>query len=114
MYKVIATTGLILFSTGLFSQKNDTIWISTSGVCQMCKERIEMALAYEKGVKKFEFFVENGKTWVVYQPQKTNPLKIKSAISKVGYDADEIPADPKAYSKLDPCCRKNGDHKEHH
>jgi hypothetical protein len=31
---------------------------------------------------------------------------IQIAISKLGYDADSIPADPKAYEKLNACCKK--------
>jgi hypothetical protein len=43
---------------------------------------------------------------VTYNKGKTSPEKIRKAISKVGYDADNVTADPKAYSKLDACCKK--------
>lgn len=43
---------------------------------------------------------------VYYNTQKTNLLTIKTAISKLGYDADDIKADIKAYEKLDGCCKK--------
>ncbi len=42
---------------------------------------------------------------VVYNPLKATPEKIETAISKMGYDADEIKADPVAYEKLDECCK---------
>ena len=31
--------------------------------------------------------------------------EIKEGISKLGYDADEIKADPEAYENLDGCCK---------
>jgi hypothetical protein len=46
---------------------------------------------------------------VTYKKSKTSPEKIRKAISKVGYDADDVTADPKAYSKLDACCKKPDD-----
>lgn len=89
--------------------KFDTIMIKTSSQCDMCKERIEEALAFEKGVKKSELNVETQICTVTYKKGKTSPEKIRVAISKVGYDADDVPADPKAYSKLDACCKKPDD-----
>ena len=45
---------------------------------------------------------------VNYNPKKTDPDKIKKAITQAGYDADDLPADLKAYDKLDACCKKDG------
>lgn len=43
---------------------------------------------------------------VYYNPQKTDLKTIKTVISKMGYDADELKAEPLAYEKLDGCCQK--------
>lgn len=83
-----------------------TIKIKTSAVCGMCKETIEKTMAFEKGVKTSELDVKTKIVTVTYNTEKTSPEKIKLAISKVGYDADEVAADPKAYAKLSPCCQK--------
>ncbi len=80
--------------------------IKTSAVCDMCKERIEKYVAFEKGVKKSNLDVESKILTVTYNPQKTTPEKIRLAVSKSGYDADDVPADKKAYKKLDACCKK--------
>lgn len=85
-----------------------TVQIKTSATCTMCKETIETALAYEKGIKKSNLDVESQVVTVTYNPAKTTPDKIRLAISKAGYDADDVKADPKAYDKLDECC-KNGE-----
>ncbi len=80
--------------------------IKTSSVCNMCKETIEKALAFEKGVKKSDLEVKTAIVTVTYNPLKTSPEKIRIAISNAGYDADDVKANPKAYKKLDECCKK--------
>lgn len=82
------------------------IKIKTSAVCDMCKETIEKYVALEKGVKKVNLDVESKIATVKYNPQKTTPEKIRKAISKAGYDADDVPADVAAFDKLDDCCKK--------
>ncbi len=99
---------MMLITAGLYAAdgKFETIKIKTSSQCGECKERIEEALAFEKGVKTAELDVETKIVTVTYKKSKTSPEKIRKAISKVGYDADDVTADPKAYSKLDACCKK--------
>lgn len=108
---------VFLTSTGVFSQKNnlEEIKIKTSSQCDMCKERIEETLTFEKGVKKSELDLESQVVTVIYKKGKTTPEKIRKAISRAGYDADDVPADPKAYSKLPACCKKpeDPDHEKH-
>ena len=86
----------------------DTVYIHTSSVCDMCKERIETALAYEKGVKSSDLDVKTKIVKVIYRPTKTTPLAIRKAISAIGYNADEVVADVKAYNKLSKCCKHEG------
>jgi periplasmic mercuric ion binding protein len=101
-------TMLILFNTIAKAQEATTveIKIKTSAVCDMCKENIEKALAFEKGVKRSTLDVPSKLVTVIYNPNKTTPEKIRMAISKSGYDADDMKANPKAYKKLDDCCKK--------
>jgi copper chaperone CopZ len=115
--KTIFITGVIimtvLISQNLFAQeikadKYSKIDIKTSAQCGMCKETIEKALAFESGVKNSNLNLDTKIVTVKYNPNKTNPDKIKIAISKAGYDADELQADPEAYDKLSPCCKKDG------
>ena len=42
---------------------------------------------------------------IYYNSKKTTLQAIKKGISKLGYDADEVKADPKAYESLDGCCK---------
>lgn len=109
---VLAIHIVFVFAFQAFSQKPASaiqIKIATSAQCEMCKERIEKALAYEKGVKKSNLDLITKELTVVYNPGKTDPDKIRLAVSKTGYDADQVPAESKAYKALPPCCKKPDD-----
>ena len=102
---------IILIGNTIYAQvkkadKFSEIKIKTSAQCGMCKETIEKALAFEKGVKSSNLNVDTKVCTVKYDATKTTPEKIKAIISKAGYDADAVKADPKAYAKLAPCCKK--------
>jgi periplasmic mercuric ion binding protein len=105
---------LVLFTKTVNAQEVATkeIYIKTSAVCGMCKETIEKYMAYEKGVKKSSLDVETKILSVTYNPKKTTPEKIRLAVSKSGYDADDVKANKKAYDKLDGCCKKGNACKE--
>jgi len=96
------------------AQKTADLEIKTSAQCSMCKETIEKAMAFEKGVVKYELIVETKILKVTYKPAKTNPETIRRAVSAVGYDADEVVADPKAYQNLSDCCKKPEDRQSDH
>jgi mercuric ion binding protein len=85
---------------------SEEVKIQTSAVCGMCKERIENNLSFEKGIKSVSLDSETKIVTVGYSPKKTNPDNIRLAISKIGYDADGVAADPVAYEKLPACCKK--------
>ncbi len=100
---------LVLLSTIGFSQtkKDSTLLVKTSAVCDMCKQRIEQGMAFEKGIKDIVLDTATKVATVRYAIARTNPDNIRKAISKLGYDADGLPADPKAYEKLPACCKKD-------
>jgi copper chaperone CopZ len=85
------------------------IKIQTSAVCGMCEERLESNIAFEKGVKSVELDDKTKILTVTYKPDKTDPDKLRKAVSKLGYDADDVEADPEAYKKLPACCKKDVD-----
>lgn len=113
----IALLSIVLFSTFSFKVaeplKIETIVIKTAIYCNHCKEcgscggYLEEKLVKEKGIKKIVLDEKAMTITVSYNPKKTTPAKIRIAISKMGYDADEVKADPIAYSELDGCCRKH-------
>ena len=111
-FKTILLVALVsLFTTNIKAQKNKEtaeIKVKTSAECNMCKAALEKAMAYEKGVKSSNLEVETATFTIIYKPSKTTPEKIKAAINKTGYDADDMLADKKAYDNLPDCCKKGG------
>ena len=87
----------------------ETMKIKSSVVCNMCKDRVETGLAFTKGVKNVTVDLDTKIINVTYKPKKTTPEKIRLAVSKLGYDADEVPANQKAYDKLPSCCKKGNE-----
>ena len=113
MVSMIVASSLFIADQGSAQEKPkknyEEVQIQTSAVCGMCKERIEGNIAYEKGVKKVELNEETKVVTIGYDPRKTNPDNLRTEISKIGYDADNIKADPEAYAKLPGCCKKGSE-----
>jgi mercuric ion binding protein len=84
----------------------ETVQFKTSAVCDMCKARIEKSLAYEKGVQSATLDVPSKVLTVTYRTDKTTAPALRTAVQKTGYDADELPADARAYTRLPECCKK--------
>ncbi|MFK7971324.1 MAG: heavy-metal-associated domain-containing protein [Bacteroidia bacterium] len=112
MKKYLMLSAMLLVVGFIFAAnnptKNATIEIKTSAQCGHCEETITKALTFTKGVKAVTMNSETKVVTVTYKPNKTSPDQIREAISKVGYDADDLPANAEAYSKLSSCCKKNG------
>ncbi len=115
MKQIIIKSGLIvLFAILTFSlatqaqEKNNStvLKVKTSAVCTTCKQKIEHDLSFAKGVKMSTLDLPSKILTVEYDPRKTNETEIKKAITLIGYDADELKADAKAYKKLPACCKK--------
>jgi len=105
---------LFFFTNNVSAQKKkEEIVIKTTAECDMCKRAIEKHLSFEKGVKKAVCDFENKEIKVTYNPEKTTPEKIRQSISNIGYDADDVKANNKAYQKLPDCCKKGEMHKDH-
>jgi copper chaperone CopZ len=99
------------FATSSFSQikkkAQATITIKTPTVqCEECKKRIEDYMKREDGVIRTVVDFKRHTTKVTYWTDRTNPENIKTAIANVGYDADDVTANPESYNKLPKCCKK--------
>jgi copper chaperone CopZ len=112
---IVRTLGImalaIMFTNQGFAQEKKKknykeVEIQTSAVCGDCEERIETNLTFTKGVKYVELDDETKIVTVGYNPRKTNADKLRQAISEIGYDADDVPADQEAHDKLPACCQK--------
>jgi copper chaperone CopZ len=79
--------------------------IKTSAICEHCKETIEKALNKVDGVKTAVLNVETKIATVEYVTEKVTVDDLRNAISKAGYDADEVKRDARAYKRLPKCCK---------
>ena len=102
----------VLFAFQFSAQtKKQTITIKTPNTCNHCKicetcgGLLETDLYYVKGIKSVTYNEDEMTTTIVYLAKKTSPEKIRQAISKLGFPADDLPADPEAYAKRDACCK---------
>ena len=106
---------LILFSASAFSQKKDNIQtavVKTKIYCDHCKQcetcgdKFNKDLYNEDGIKRVDIDSKANIITVIYDTRKIDIDKIRLFISKLGYDADELKADPAGVEKLDGCCKK--------
>jgi cation transport ATPase len=109
---------ILLIITGSVSAQDSnkiTVIIQTSAQCEQCKTRIEKALAFERGVVNSNLDLETKAVTIEYKKGKTTLDALRKAIAAVGYDADEVKADEKAYAALPGCCKKpdDPDHVDH-
>jgi periplasmic mercuric ion binding protein len=98
---------LVVFAATVAQAKTDSATIKTTIQCSSCEKRIMKNLPFEKGVKDVKVDVDRQTVWVEYNAAKTDLKKIKEAIAKLGYDADDVKRDGKAYEKLPACCKEN-------
>lgn len=101
----------VLFIGNSFAQelkKVEEVVIQTSAECGDCKKRIETKLNYMKGVRFAELDVPSMKLTVSYSTKKISLDEIKTAISDLGYDADDKKANEAAQNALPLCCQPNG------
>ena len=73
--------------------------------CETCGQKFKTEILKIKGVKMYELDDKAMTFTIYYNSKKTTLQAIKEGISKLGYDADEVKADPKAYENLDGCCK---------
>jgi hypothetical protein len=82
------------------------IYCNHCSQCETCGHLFLKVLPFENGIKKVDLDEKQMLITVLYNPKSITPEKIRTAISKLGYDADDVPADKTAYEKLDGCCKK--------
>lgn len=99
---------LTTFSISSFAQQKgiQKAVIKTPGVqCEACKTRIENHLAHEQGISSVKADYRKHTVAVVWYTDRTNIENIKTALANMGYDADDVTADPDAYKRLPVTCR---------
>ncbi|WP_317899401.1 heavy-metal-associated domain-containing protein [Aurantibacillus circumpalustris] len=83
-----------------------TIYCDHCKICESCGGSILKELYNEKGIKNTSVDSKANIITVTYDERKITLEQVRTKISKLGFDADEVKADPEAVAKLDDCCKK--------
>ncbi len=83
-----------------------TIYCDHCKICESCGGRILKELYNEDGIKNTNVDSKANTISVTYDERKISLQKVREKISKLGFDADDVKADPTAVAKLDDCCKK--------
>tara|TARA_B100001093_G_scaffold2515_1_gene2540 strand:+ start:8860 stop:9204 length:345 start_codon:yes stop_codon:yes gene_type:complete len=75
-----------------------------SGVCDMCKSRIENGAIKLKGVKYAKWDIPSNNLSIIYNSKKIKLDSIKKNIAELGHDTDKYKAPLEVYESLPPCC----------
>lgn len=93
-------------------------WVTIKSVnlkCWECKERLEKYLVVENkanmesGMIQWKINLLQGEIKVQFWPDRTDENTIRTALNNAGFDADEEKAEPEAYKKLPPICKRSED-----
>ena len=102
-------TFVLLFSMITISaqekSKNKKVAIQVSGICEMCKSRIEKAAFKTKGVKSAEWNTETKDLSLIINERKTDILTIQNNMAAIGHDTEKVQATDEAYNGLHGCCK---------
>ena len=105
---IFAIFTLVAFSNPSFAQQKaiQKAVIQTPGVrAEACKTQIDNFLKHEYGVSSVKADYRRHAVTVTWYTDRTNIENIKTAIANMGYDADDITAEPDALRRLPPPCR---------
>lgn len=72
---------------------------------EACKTRIENRMAHEDGISYINADYRHHTVTVKWLTDRTNIENIKTELANMGYDADDIKADPDAYKRLPITCQ---------
>lgn len=114
--KLLAALSLLVVADSVLAQKAPKLAqleIHSNPVCGECKQIIETEMLYAKGVHAVNVDVDARLIHVEYKPKKTDPEKLRQAVTKIGYEADGLAPDMKARTALPMCCQVE-DHEDPH
>jgi periplasmic mercuric ion binding protein len=73
--------------------------------CNTCADTIQSAVRKVAGVQSVVVDLKMKMVHVVFDSLKTSIPEIEKAIASIGYDANAVKRNEKAYAKLPKCCQ---------
>lgn len=78
---------------------------NVSGVCEMCKDRIEKGAIKLKGVKYVNWDIALNRVSIIYNSKKIKLDNIHKGIALLGHSTDLYQATEETYNNLPDCCQ---------
>lgn len=107
---ILLLLAFVCLSNSVYAQKQKAV-IQTKIVCDHCKvcetcgDLLEKKLLKQTGIQMITLDEKAMTITVIFNTKKVDLQTVKMAIAKLGYDADEVKADPAGYEALDGCCK---------
>lgn len=106
--KAILFLSIAFLAFSFVQPKTEEAIFKTTAECGDCKERIEGKLNYTKGVVFADLDYKTQMLTVKYKKEKISLDEIKKIVSELGYDIDDVKANPEAQKALPLCCQPGG------
>jgi len=104
-YTLLAITAIFFITnTSAQTASTKTEKIKISGMCSMCKARIEKTAKIE-GVSSAEWDKSTKILTLVYNPAVVKGDDVQKKIAAVGHDTEKFKSDDKTYNSLPGCCK---------
>ena len=104
IFIILFFTSSYLFSFQDQDSKSAKVSFEVSGVCDMCKSRIDEGVIKIKGVKYSNWNINSNNISIIYNSRKTKLDSIKKNIAALGHDTDKYKAKDEVYQSLPECC----------
>jgi mercuric ion binding protein len=115
LVSALLLTAAMYFTAAAQQQKPEWVTIKSANLkCWECKDRLEKWLLKEKGITEsgiagWKINLLQGEIKVQYLPNYITPDGIRVSLNNAGFDADAEKAEPDAYKKLPPSCKRAED-----
>jgi mercuric ion binding protein len=118
MKRVLLSLSLLLASSiAVNAQQVKPEWVTIKSAnlkCWECKESLDKYLLREKGLQEsgivqWKMNLLQGEIRIQYLPNYITPDGLRVALNNAGFDADAEKAEPEAYKKIPPACRRAED-----
>lgn len=104
-YALVAIMAIFLITNASAqTSATKTEKIKVSGMCGMCKTRIEKTAKID-GVSAAEWDKTTKVLTLTYNPGVVKSDDIQKKIAAVGHDTEKFKADEKTYNSLPACCK---------
>jgi len=103
----LAIVGLISSASAQIKTSDKAIIKTPTVQCDNCRDYIEFTIGHTEGVTSVKVDLKKKTTTVTWLTDRTTLENIKVAIANIGYDADDIEAEPSAWRGLPKECKKH-------